>query len=116
ALDGALVSILVYLTGGVYSFAAILYFASILAASLCVSARMSVVFASAVTVILALVQLLYHISLFYEFDLPLLDPGTVAEMRLRLGRDAAYLIAQGLALHLVATLSAWLAQELRRVK
>lgn len=116
SIDGLLVTVLVYLTGGVYSFAAILYFTSILAASLCVSARMSVIFASAATAVLAGVQLLYHLSIFYDVDLPLLDPGTVAEMKLRLGRETAYLIAQGLALHLVATLSAWLAQELRRVK
>jgi PAS domain S-box-containing protein len=116
AIDGALVTVLVYLTGGVYSFAAILYFGSIFAASLCVSARMSVLFASAATCALAAIQLLYHLATLYAFDLPFVAPETVAEVRVRIARDFAYLIAQGLALHLVATLSAWLAQELRRVK
>lgn len=116
AVDGVLVTTLVYLTGGVYSFAAILYFALILAASLCVSGRMSVVFASAATVALAGVQVLYHVAAHYEVALPLVDPSVFFEARLRAGRDAAYLIAQGLAFHLVAALSSWLAAELRRVK
>jgi PAS domain S-box-containing protein len=116
AIDGVLVTVLVYLTGGVYSFAVILYFGAIFAAALCVSGRMAAGFASVATVVLAAIQLAYHLAPFYGLDLPLVSHAIVHETRLRLGRDAASLVAQGLAMHLVAGLSSWLAQELRRVR
>lgn len=116
ALDWAAVSALVYATGGVYSFAAILYFAPILAASLCVSGRAAVLVASAASIALAGVQIGYYLAESQSFSLPFFDLTIAAEGRARIGRDASYLIAQALAFHLVAGLSSWLAQELRRVK
>ncbi len=116
AVDTALVAALAYLTGGVYSFAAFLFFGPILAASLCVSGRTSMLFASAASVAIAAIQLLYYLAAHYQIALPLVDPDVVDEARLRVGRDTSYLIAQGVAFHVVAGLSSWVAQELKRVK
>jgi len=116
AIDGLFETILCYLTGGIYSFAAILYFGSILSASLCVSGRMSVAFAAGATAALSCVQVGYHFAVLRGFELPLVPPTVIAEHSTRIERVAAYLVAQGLALHLVAGLSSWLAQELSRVK
>jgi len=119
AIDGVIESALCYLTGGVYSFAAILYFASILAASLCVSSRFSVLFASGATVALASIQVAYHFAVAPVgaeplISLPFVPDMVLDEHRIRIERVAAYLISMGLALHLVAGLSSWLAAELRR--
>ncbi|GIW71293.1 MAG: hypothetical protein KatS3mg102_0835 [Planctomycetota bacterium] len=117
ALDGVLTTALVYLTGGIYSFAAVLYFASILAASACVSGRAGVLFASAATMALAAVQSAHHLAATGVLErLPLVSEEVRSWHQLRLGREAVYLVTQGLALHAVALLSAWLRQELRRVK
>ena len=113
-IDGVIESLLCYLTGGVYSFAAILYFASILAASLCVSGRFSLIFASGSTAALAGIQAAYYYAVLRETPLPFVEPSVLEEHSIRLARVAAYLVSQALALHLVAALSSWLAAEIRR--
>ncbi|MFC1706476.1 nitrogen regulation protein NR(II) [Planctomycetota bacterium] len=116
AIDGVLVTGLVYLTGGVYSFAAILYFGPILAAALCVSERLGIPVASAGTVSLAAIQILYHLAVNEFVSLPLVSEKVLLAHQLRVGPDAAYLIAQGLAFHTVGVLAMWLSRELRHVR
>ncbi|HVY62780.1 MAG TPA: ATP-binding protein [Planctomycetota bacterium] len=115
AIDGLIESALCYLTGGVYSFAAILYFGSILAASLCVSSRFSLTFALGATTALASIHVAYHVAAVKEVNLPFVAESVLDEHRIRLQvRLAAYVLSQGGALLLVAGLSSWLAQEIRR--
>ncbi len=113
-IDGVIETALCYLTGGVYSFASILFFGSILASALCVSGRMSVVFASAATVALAAIQAVYYYAVLKGTTLPFVQPVVLEEHVVRVGNVAAYLISQGIALHLVAGLSSWLGRELNR--
>jgi two-component system sensor histidine kinase PilS (NtrC family) len=117
-LDLVLVTGLVYLTGGAYSFAALLYFGVVLAAALCVSQRVGILFASASSVALAAIQIAYHRGSLPDtpLPLPLVGDALLELHRLRVGRQAAYLIAQCLALHMVAGLGARLSWELTHIR
>jgi two-component system sensor histidine kinase PilS (NtrC family) len=116
AADGLIVTALVYLTGGVGSFATILYFASILAGCLIVSPRFGIACASASTALLALTGAAYVAAAHLKTTLPLLPATFVPLLGARAATVAAYVIVHGLAFHLVAILAGRLHAEFARVR
>ncbi len=117
AIDLATVTALAYLTGGVRSFATLLYFGVILAAGLTIAPRLSVFVASASTIAIGAIHLVYGLAEAKGYPPPFVPEAVLAEAQRRPHSGlVAYLVAQGIAFHVVASLSARLAQELRRVR
>jgi len=113
-LDVLFATALVYVNGGAASSLSWLYFACILAASTLVGASAGLVVASLATICLACVTMLTFIAYHNHWNLPLI--GLQVERagpfeNLYLG--SAYLLAQGLAFHLVAILSGRLVTRLK---
>ncbi len=112
-VDGLLETALVALTGGVVSFATILYFASILAGCLIVSPRFGIGFASGATAAVAAVGTLIALAV---ADVGARLPSPVFLPDPPIGAVAAYAIVHGLAFHLVAVLAGRLHAEFARVR
>ena len=113
-LDVLFTTALVYVNGGGSSNLSWLYFASILAASTMVGASTGLVVASLATVGLAYVTLLTFIGFHSHWRFPLV--GTMVERTgpfENLTLSISYLLAQGLAFHVVAILSGRLATRLK---
>jgi len=118
--DLLLVSILIYLTGGVQSHFTFLYFALLLAASSIFSLGASLLVASCSTILLSVVTMIYFACGQWEIK-PWLIPQESWDvwnpgMMQRVTYPLAYLAAQAVAYHLVAALSGSLAVRLRRVR
>ena len=112
--DIVLISVLIYLTGGVLSYFNVLYFAAILSAGGAVSGRSGLFFASLATVFLSIVSTVYFLANDYGAALPWVSPDLPKEV----GKDfqfvLSYLLAQGIAFHSVALLSLLLERRARR--
>lgn len=116
-IDGVVEAVLIYLTGGVYSFAVVLMLGSVVAASLTVSPRAGIAYAAASVVVLGAVQLSYHLLARGAVGgLPWVQAMTIYPARLLIGRDVALLIAQSLGLFAVGGLSARLQRHVSGVR
>ncbi len=113
-LDVLLISFLIYLTGGVLSYFNVLYFAAILSTSVAVSGRSGVFLASVCTVLLSVVSTAYFLGDFYKVSLPLVPRQRLEEVIVDIQFVLSYLLAQGIAFHVVAFLSLWLERRARR--
>ena len=111
AIDGVAETALIYLTGGPRSPLSFLYYASILSASILISKRGGLLFASAATVFLSGVTISYFLASKLLFSLPLVPHEWVEAAMLNLNTLFGYLVAQSIALHLVAFLSGQLAEK-----
>jgi two-component system sensor histidine kinase PilS (NtrC family) len=116
-LDVLLETMLVYLTGSVYSVGfAFLYFLSILSASLLISDRAGLVLASVVTVLQAAVIVIYRLASDYQFPLPALSRDHLALVDLHWNIIIYNLVGTGVGYHCVAALAALLPYRVNRVK
>jgi two-component system sensor histidine kinase PilS (NtrC family) len=111
AIDGVAETALIYLTGGPRSPLSFLYYASILSASMLISKRGGLLFASAATVFLCAVTISYFLAAKLFFALPLVPYEWVQAAIVNLNTLSGYLVAQAIALHLVAFLSGQLAEK-----
>ncbi|MCK4299010.1 MAG: hypothetical protein KAX80_05740, partial [Planctomycetes bacterium] len=117
AIDLGVISMLIYLTGGVASDLRFLYFAPLLAASSLFGLAGGVLCASAATISVALMTLAHFFAFRYDFVLPLVSADwrpvfTQTTLRPQL----LMLFGQAVSFYLVAALSGTLAARLRQVR
>ncbi len=113
--DIALITALIHLTGGNQSNYSYLYFAIIVSASILVSGKASLLFASTATVCLSGITLARLLANHYQQGLPFTEAESIGRASQNLSFALGYLLAQGLALHLVALLSGSLATRIGRL-
>ncbi len=116
-IDLGVISVLIYLTGGVASDLRFLYFAPLLAASSLFGLAGGVLCASAATISVALMTLAHFFAFRYDFVLPLVSADwrpifTQTTLRPQL----LMLFGQAVSFYLVAALSGTLAARLRQVR
>lgn len=120
ATDLLLVSVLIYLTGGVRSNFTSLYFALLLAASSIFSLGASLLVASASAILLSVVTMAYFLCARWTVKPWLIPTGSWDIWELTMTRrftyHLAFLVAQAVAYHLVAALSGSLARRVRQVR
>jgi len=115
-LDLVFVTLLILLSGGTRSIFSFLYYAVVLAAANIISRRSAFFFASLATVLLAGVTIGYYLANKYNTPLPLVHQTWIEFANLNLNSVLAYLVVQGVALHIVGFLSGQLAVRAADVK
>jgi len=115
-LDTLLISALIYLTGGVLSYFNVLYFAVILSAGWALSGRVGLFFASLAAVLLSAVSTVYFLGDYWALSLPLIPRHQLREVTGDLYFVLSYLLAQGIAYHIVAVLGLLLELRARRIE
>lgn len=108
-IDIILVTLLILMSGASRSSLSFLYYAVVLAAASLISRRSAVFFASLATVLLSGVTLSYYMANQYGTEVPLVPNEWIELARLNFGSVLGYLVAQGVALHLVGYLAGQLA-------
>jgi len=117
ALDLVLVSLLIYLTGGVASNLRFLYFAPLLAASTLFGLAGGLLCASAATISVSVLTLLHYFAFRQNFLLPLVSPLWSPTFTFGALEPQLLLLAgQAVSFYLVAVLSGTLAARLRQVR
>ncbi len=109
ALDVVFITVLIFVSGASRSNFSFLYYAVVLAAASLISKRSAIFFASLATVLLSCVTISYYLAEKYETTLPLVSPNWVKLAKINLGYVLTFLVAQGVALHLVGFLAGQLA-------
>jgi PAS domain S-box-containing protein len=107
-------TILIYLTGGIFSVFTPLYFVSIVLSGMLISPNNSLVFASVATIGLSGIALIYFLAVEQNVSLPFLPRENVYLFLITFDLPfcKSYLFAQGVAFHLVAFLSGRLANTI----
>jgi PAS domain S-box-containing protein len=113
-MDLLIVSTLIYLSGGVVSYFNVLYFAAILGASSGISGRSGLFSASLSTVLLSIISTTYFVGAYYDLELPLVPEKWIHNVVLDFRFVISYLLAQGIAFHMVAFLALVLELRARR--
>lgn len=108
-IDVFFVTILMLLSGASRSSFSFLYYAIVLGAATLISKRSAIFFASLATVLLSGITVSYYLANQYQTAIPLVSPDWIDMARQNLNSMLGYLVAQGLALHIVGFLAGQLA-------
>jgi len=116
-IDLGLVSLVIYLTGGVESKLMFLYFGPILAASTLLSFGASLISASVCTISMSVITLVHVLASRYQSPLPLVSSGWLpVYTETTLGPQLVLLGGQAVSFYLVAALSGTLATRLEEAR
>jgi two-component system sensor histidine kinase PilS (NtrC family) len=108
-IDIFFVTTLMLLSGASRSSFSFLYYAVLLAAATLISKRSAIFFASLATVLLSGVTVSYYLAYQYDAAIPLVSSDWIEMAKQNLNSMLGYLVAQGLALHIVGFLAGQLA-------
>jgi two-component system sensor histidine kinase PilS (NtrC family) len=114
--DVIFVTLLILLSGASRSSFSVLYYAVVLGGATLISKRSALFFASLATVLLSGVTISYYLVHQYGGTLPLVSPNWIEMAKQNLNTVLGYLVAQGVALHLVAFLAGQLAARAADVR